>query len=366
MQITNKGIFAFITGYHALLVILFWPFLQVVSWPAWVFFFASWGIASLSITVGYHRLFSHRTYQAHPVWEWATLLGSTLALQWSALVWSHDHRLHHTHVDTDKDPYSIKKGFWYAHMLWLFDYKPKVNPALVPDLMQNPRVVFQDRHFLALALATNFGLFFFGCLFMHPLASFVGTFLLRVFAVHHTTWFINSLAHTFGSRTYARELSAVDNALLALLTFGEGYHNYHHAFANDYRNGIRWWHFDPSKWIIWLGSRVGLTRGLRTVQRLRLQRTLVNLDRQIILERLGQEFDELSAELRDKLIELAETFEANAQLLGRRLLELKKASSDRRHLLQADVRRLRSQLSADWRAWCSLTALAARRYRLAH
>jgi stearoyl-CoA desaturase (delta-9 desaturase) len=210
--------------------------------------------------VGYHRLFSHKTYSAHPLFETAILAASTLAFQWSAYAWSHDHRKHHTHVDTDKDPYSIKKGFWYAHILWLFDYDRTIDESLVEDLRKNPRVMFQHRHFLALTWTLNLALLGITCLFLHPLTAFFYSFVLRVFCVHHSTWFINSLAHTWGSKTYARELSATDNAILALLTFGEGYHNYHHAFANDYRNGVRWWHFDPSKWIVWTASKLGLAK----------------------------------------------------------------------------------------------------------
>ena len=287
-------------------------------------------------------------------------------MQWSALLWSHDHRLHHNHVDTDEDPYSIKKGFWYAHVLWLFVDKRKFDEAVVPDLMKNPRVMFQHNHFLALTVVTNVAVFALGCLFMHPLASFFSTFLLRVFAIHHSTWFINSLAHTWGSKTYARELSAVDNIVLAFLTFGEGYHNYHHAFANDYRNGIRWWHFDPTKWLVWTASKFGLVSGLRRVNQIRLQRVLVSKDKKMLVEHLSEFRDEAALEMRHKIEELAKAFESQSTTLSRKLTEFKKATADKRSLLKIEIRRHQQELRATWDAWIRISQLAAAQYQLDH
>ena len=261
----NWTTLVFVASYHLLLVGLA-PFVfGALTWTAWLGFGFTFVAGGLAITAGYHRLYAHRAYDARPVFEWAVLLASTLAFQWSALVWSHDHRLHHNHVDTDKDPYSVKKGFWHAHMLWLFTYRREFDTALVADLLRNPRVVFQDRYYLALAVGVNAVVLGLACLFMHPLAALWAVVLLRIFAVHHCTWFINSLAHVWGSRTYARELSAVDNAVLAFLTFGEGYHNYHHSFQHDYRNGVKPWQWDPTKWAIWTLSKLGLVSELRRV-----------------------------------------------------------------------------------------------------
>lgn len=363
---TNKPTFFFILGYHLLLVALLPLVFSQLGWSALAYFLITFSIAGLSITAGYHRLYAHRTYAAHPVVEWAVLLGSTLALQWSALNWSHDHRIHHNKVDTDEDPYSIEKGFWYAHVTWLFSYKVKFNPDLVSDLLKNPRVVFQNKHFLALTVAVNLAVFGIGCLFFSPLVAFVVGFLLRVFAVHHCTWFINSLAHTWGAKTYARELSAVDNAVLALLTFGEGYHNYHHAFANDYRNGIRWYHFDPTKWTIWTLSKLGLAKNLRSLNNIHLQKKLIRIDKEMILEAISHHLDDTAAEIRRRLEVLAAAYEEKANLLNQHLRDLKNEGNRRQSELKSEIRRLRSELRAVWKDWLRLTKEAVRLYPIGH
>jgi len=366
MKIRNWTVFTFVVTYHALALALL-PFAVAnLSWAAVGVFFLTFIAGGLSITAGYHRLYSHRTFQAHPIFEWAVLLGSTLAFQWSALSWSHDHRLHHNHVDTEEDPYSIRKGFWYAHMLWLFSYRQQFQPELVGDLMKNRRVMFQHRFFLPLAIATNLAVLGLAWLILGFWAALAFAVVYRLLALHHCTWFINSLAHTIGSKTYARELSAVDNAFLALLTFGEGYHNYHHAFANDYRNGVRWYHFDPTKWTIWIGSKLKLTTGLRTVNEIRIQKSLVQKDRHLILDWLRDEADELATEIKGRLDELASSFDETASMLSERMREIRQAGSDKRRLLKLEIRRLRTLLRVLWREWIALTSYATKRYRIAH
>lgn len=364
MKVRNWDIFAFVGGYHILLIALL-PFVWgQLTWGLLLPFFVLFMIGGLSITAGYHRLFAHRAYAANPVYEWAVLLGSTLAFQWTALSWSHDHRLHHNHVDTEEDPYSINKGFWYAHMGWLFVHQQKFQEKLVPDLLKNPRVMFQHRFYLPLAIAVNVAVFGVACFFFSPLAALWTLVLLRIFALHHCTWFINSLAHTIGSKTYAKELSAVDNALLAFVTFGEGYHNYHHAFAADYRNGIRWYHFDPTKWLIWVSSRLGLATNLRKVNQVHLQKTLVRKDKKLLLERLHDEWDDMAKEFRHKLEDLATRYEEKANLLMTRMRELKEASAETKKSLQKEVQILRNDLQSHWREWVRLTDLTLRHFQL--
>ncbi len=366
MRIRNWDVFFFVAGYHVLMLALV-PFVYMdISWGSVGWLLLNFIIGGLSITAGYHRLYAHKSYAASPVFEWMVLLGSTLAWQWSALAWSHDHRLHHKHVDTEQDPYSIKKGFWYAHFLWLFDYRREYQPALVADLLKNPRVVLQDKHYLLLAIVMNLLVFGIGCLFFDPLVSFFMGVLLRILAIHHCTWFINSLAHVWGSRTYARELSAVDNAILAVLTFGEGYHNYHHIFASDYRNGIRWYHFDPTKWLIWVASRLRMTRGLRTVSHLRLQQILIQQDKKLFLTRLNDEIDELASELKRRLHDVSTRFEQNAARFVALIQDIKRSSHHQKTLLSIEARHLKRELRANWKSWLSLTSLANRHYTLAH
>lgn len=366
MRIKNWDTFSFVAIYHLLLIALLPFVIPHFSWNAVLVLFITNTIGGLSITVGYHRLFAHKTYNARPVFERVVLLTSTLAFQWSALAWSNDHRKHHKYVDTDRDPYSIKKGFWYAHMFWLFDYEQRIEAKTVQDLIDNPRVAFQHRHFLLLTLLVNLAVLGVSCLFMHPVTAFYFSVVLRIFCIHHTTWFINSLAHTWGCKTYARELTAVDNAVLAFLTFGEGYHNYHHAFATDYRNGIRWWHFDPTKWTIWIASKFGLASNLRRVDQIRAQKILVRKDTKMIFERLSHETDEIAANILRKLEELSQAFEARATVINRLSAELKSASLVRRRHIRDEIHNLRRELKRTWKAWVATTRMVGRLYTLDH
>ena len=368
MKIRNWSIFLFVILYHFLLVALLPKAFSVASWPAFWLFLITYIIGGLSITAGYHRLFAHKAYSANPIYEWFVLIGSLLAFEMSALKWSFDHRLHHNHVDTESDPYSINKGFWYAHILWLFDYDRKFDPKLVPDLLKNPRVMFQDKYYIPLALLTNFLVIGFAILVfnLNPLAAFYYGFLLRMAMVHHCTWFINSLAHTIGSKTYSKELSAVDNAALALLTFGEGYHNYHHAFAADYRNGIRWYHFDPTKWFIWISSKLGFTKNLRSVNSLILLKSLVQKDKKLLLDRLSEEVDDIANEWKNKIHSLASRFEEISLNLNKKLRELKDARKNQKINLEKEIKQLRSNLNITWKEWIELTQRTTKQFKLVH
>jgi stearoyl-CoA desaturase (Delta-9 desaturase) len=235
----------------------------VASFTVWLS--ALYGLATiLAITVGYHRLFSHVAFKAHPIVKVACLFFGAATFQQSALKWSSLHRRHHQLTDTTEDPYNIQFGFWYAHMGWILFWKQPVDYANVPDLQKDPMVVFQHRYFqycaLIAGLITPLVIGWAAGQGLEALLFAVG---VRLVAVFHFTFFINSFAHTFGTRNYDAHSSARDSWICAILTNGEGYHNFHHAFPADYRNGIRWYHWDPSKWLIYLGSLVGLTSDLK-------------------------------------------------------------------------------------------------------
>ncbi|MEE2024237.1 MULTISPECIES: acyl-CoA desaturase [Alkalimonas] len=269
------------------------------------------GYCGMSITAGYHRLWSHKSYQAHPILEFIFAIGGAFALQNSVIHWASDHRIHHRHVDdNDKDPYSAKRGFWFSHIGWMLrDYQGPDHYTYdnVRDLQKNKILRFQHKHYLALALITNFGIpIGLGLLFGNLWGMILLVGVLRLVLSHHFTFFINSLAHIWGKQTYTDENTARDNGVLALLTYGEGYHNFHHIFEYDYRNGIKWWHFDPTKWLIKAASWVGLTSKLRTCPEERIEQAKAAMqfkrakmrlsklpDAEHILQRIEQEYDVL-------------------------------------------------------------------------
>ncbi|MDP3920361.1 MAG: fatty acid desaturase [Candidatus Omnitrophota bacterium] len=235
-----------------------------ISWSGFLIFVGMSVLTLLSITAGYHRFYSHKSYQAVWLYHFLTLGFGAAALQQSALKWASLHRSHHQYVDTEKDPYNIKKGFFYAHVGWILFWIRSVDLTNVKDLQQNRLLMHQHRHFQI--WAAGFGVVLpliigFACGELFEAALFgIGA---RLFIVFQVTFFINSFVHTFGSQKYGKTISARDNWLGSLLTFGEGNHSFHHRFPNDYRNGIRWYHWDPGKWAIYLLSRLGLVWDLK-------------------------------------------------------------------------------------------------------
>lgn len=235
----------------------------------WLWLFITFSFCNLCITAGYHRLWSHRTYQAHSSLRFIFALGGAFALQNSALHWSSDHRVHHRHVDNnDKDPYSAKRGFWFSHIGWMLrhyqtpeEYSDYSNCR---DLQKEKIVMWQHKYYVQLALVMNLGVpLLLGIIYHDIIGMLLMVGAVRLVLNHHTTFFINSLAHIWGSQPYTNKNTARDNGILAFLTFGEGYHNFHHIFENDYRNGIYWWQYDPTKWLIRLCSWLKLADKLR-------------------------------------------------------------------------------------------------------
>lgn len=249
------------------------------SAAAWVWFFVFLYASGISITGGYHRLWAHRAYEARLPLRIFYMLFGAQSLQNSILIWASMHRVHHKNVDhVDDDPYSIRRGFWYAHMGWMLRDYPghKLDFSNVQDLQRDPVVMFQHRHYLGIALFMNIGLpLIVGWISGDPWGVLLVAGLLRLVVNHHFTFFINSLAHMWGRRPYTEENTARDNDLIALFTYGEGYHNYHHLFSWDYRNGIRWWHIDQTKWWITLCSWFGQAHGLRRVPEFKIRRAMI-------------------------------------------------------------------------------------------
>jgi stearoyl-CoA desaturase (Delta-9 desaturase) len=233
----------------------------------WMLFLVMYMVTGMGITVGYHRLVAHQAFEC-PDWvKRCLLVAGGWALQNSALVWCADHIRHHARTDTDEDPYNVTKGFWHSHCGWLFYDTPHRTPKYEVRLRRDPVILWQHRYYWAivvsgLAIPFALGVVWHGGLMGGVSALLMGG-LLRMFMVLNSTFTINSLCHMIGSQPHGTQDSSRDSWLISFVSFGEGYHNYHHTYARDYRNGPQWYNFDPSKWIIYTLSSVGLATNLR-------------------------------------------------------------------------------------------------------
>lgn len=216
---------------------------------------------------GYHRLWAHRSYAASlPLQIWLACVGAGAA-QNSIRRWARDHRSHHRYTDTPEDPYSVRKGLLYSHMGWLLlNQDPKrLGRTDISDLNSDPVVVWQHKHYVSIALFTGFILpmIFCGLLWNDWWGGLVYAGILRILVVQQATFCVNSLAHWLGEQPFDDRNSPKDHVFTALLTLGEGYHNFHHEFPSDYRNAIEWHQYDPTKWSIWLCQKLGLASELK-------------------------------------------------------------------------------------------------------
>ncbi len=245
----------------------------------------------LSITAGYHRLYSHLSYKAKPVVRFFYLLFGAAAFEGSVLEWCTDHRAHHRYTDTDRDPYDIKKGFWYAHMGWLFTLDPaKRDYSNVDDLQADFWIALQHRYFVFLGFLIGFiAPAFIAAAWGDAWGGFIIAGALRTALNQQFTFCINSVCHLWGKRTYSEQQSAQDNWVTALFTYGEGFHNFHHQFPIDYRNGIRFFHYDPTKWLIKLLSYVGLAQDLKQVSDPKIIQYKVRMDEKRLLAKHSSE-----------------------------------------------------------------------------
>lgn len=305
----------------ALILVPYYLWTHDVSWQVWTIFalFMVWN--GMSITMGYHRLWSHKTYQAHPIVKWFLLIGGTLAVQSSVFDWCSGHRVHHRYVDDIyKDPYSAKRGFWFSHIGWMlrnypsgqFDYKN------IPDLTADPVLVAQHKYYPLWIILANVGLpAFFGWLVGDVVGTLLLAGLLRLVLSHHFTFFINSLCHMFGTRPYTDTNTARDNPILAIFTWGEGYHNYHHYFQYDYRNGVKWWQYDPTKWAIYALSKIGLTWDLKRIPDVTIQHAQVEMQ----FKRAQKKLDTFSGTITPNFSAVKERLQAEQQAFKQTIAE---------------------------------------------
>ena len=232
----------------------------------WTMFVLLYLVTGLGITVGYHRLISHRSFECKPWVKACLLIAGGWALENSALRWCSDHIRHHARCDGEEDPYNATKGFWYSHCGWLFTKSPYREEKYERTLRKDPLIMWQDRYYLPIVLSGLALPFVVGFLYggwMSGLSCFILAGIGRTFFVLNSTFCINSICHMWGAQPHGTGDSSRDSWWISLITFGEGYHNYHHMFLRDYRNGAEWYHFDPSKWLIFTLSKLGLAYNLQ-------------------------------------------------------------------------------------------------------
>ena len=309
-------------------------------------------ITGLSITLGYHRLFSHQTFRAKAPVRLFVLIFGAAAFENSVYWWASEHRKHHQHCDHEDDPYDITKGFMWAHMGWLmFKLKPPPPIDNVRDLEKDPFVMWQHKYVNPIAFTAGLVLpsaiagLYYGT-WIGALGGLLIPGVLRIVGVQHSTFFINSLCHYVGKQPYSKELSARDSWISALFTFGEGYHNFHHTFANDYRNGIRPWHWDPTKWSIWLLSKVGLVDKLRTVSEERILLVQMREAQRQISEELNSTEDlSLSERATQGLLDARKQLDEISARLTAYISELQEFASAKMEASSAKIKEWRKELS---------------------
>ena len=231
----------------------------------------SWGIAALAlggyllrmfaITGGYHRYFAHRSYKTSRAFQLVLAVLGATSMQNGPIWWASCHRQHHKYSDTRRDLHSpVQGGFWYAHVGWVFDRsKPRPrDDSNVGDLLEYPELRWIDGHdWIPLA---GYGVL---CFLIGGPAGLVWGFVVSTLAVFHATMLINSLTHMWGTRRFATDDQSRNNALLAVLTMGEGWHNNHHHYQSSARQGFRWWELDVTYYVLRGLAKLGLIWGVR-------------------------------------------------------------------------------------------------------
>ena len=265
-----------------------------VVWQEPLMFFVFWFLSGMGITMGYHRLFAHKAYKTNVFVEWLLMIFGSMALENTILKWCADHRVHHTKAETKEDPYSISEGFWHAHIGWIVKNAPEGDRRVrgVRDLKEKSAIKFQNKYYFSIGIIVGFLIpLAIGFAYGRPIGAFLWAGFLRLTIVHHATFFINSMCHYIGRQTYDFKSTARDSWFVSWFTFGEGYHNYHHKFQWDYRNGVKWFAYDPSKWIIKGLSFFGITYDLKKVNDQVIAQNRVNNIKTQLTEMFGKSSD---------------------------------------------------------------------------
>jgi stearoyl-CoA desaturase (Delta-9 desaturase) len=234
---------------------------RAVHWSDLLLLVVMYTVVAFGVTVGYHRMLTHRSFVPHPAVKAVLLVLGSMALEGDALQWTATHTKHHALADREGDPHSPLEGFVHAHLGWIFAETDADPRRYCKHLLQDRLVLFVSRtHLLwvVLALAIPFTL---GGLLAGWVGALTGLLwggLVRQFLTHHVTWSVNSVCHMFGKRAFATNDRSRNEWVVGLLAFGEGWHNNHHAFPRSAFHGLRWWQVDVSGYLIWTLERLGL------------------------------------------------------------------------------------------------------------
>jgi stearoyl-CoA desaturase (Delta-9 desaturase) len=257
--------------------------LGVVCWQVWnealrwsdvIVFLLCYAATALGVTVGFHRLFTHRAFKAKPAVRGTLAILGSAAIEGPVIAWVADHRKHHAFADVEGDPHSphvdhghgwkgALKGLWHAHWGWLFIHTQRGSKQrYAPDLLNDPLIRWVDRTFVlwvTVGLLVPFGLgWLIGGTFASALTGLLWGGLVRMLVVHHVTYSINSLCHFFGRKDFDTGDESRNLLWLSPFTFGESWHNNHHAFPTSYRHGLKAWQLDISAGVIWTLEKLGL------------------------------------------------------------------------------------------------------------
>ncbi len=217
-------------------------------------------LSGFGITIGFHRLLTHRSFETHPIVKATLLILGSVAVEGNPINWASAHLEHHAHADQEGDPHSPMVSLWHAHIGWLFKHVPR--PEVYGRwLRRDPVIVFVDRTWFLWGLL---GLVM--PLVIAGWSGFIWGGLVRIFITHHATWSVNSICHTFGKRPYRTRDASRNNWLVSLLALGEGWHNNHHAFPRSAFHGLHWWEIDLSAYIIRALAATGLAWNVQQVK----------------------------------------------------------------------------------------------------
>jgi stearoyl-CoA desaturase (delta-9 desaturase) len=257
----SKTIFLSVFHLGAVAALWFW------SWPALVSaVLLYWVTGSLGVGMGYHRLLTHRGYKVPKAVEYFLVTCASMSLQGGPIEWTATHRMHHAHTDKQGDPHTPREGRFWSHMGWIVagtaqKHEQEVLERYVPDLLKDRYYVWLSRYYWVPLVLLGAGLLALG-----GWQVMMWSVFLRVTVQLHATWLVNSATHLWGRRRFETNEDSRNSWWVALLTFGEGWHNNHHAHPTSARHGLKWYEIDFNWWGIRLLQFLGLARAIKRVR----------------------------------------------------------------------------------------------------